>query len=66
MPTLNKAIEYNGEYWHQNENRDLLKQQLCKEKNIGLLIVWENEWLNEGEKFKEKIEEFIFNKERGA
>jgi hypothetical protein len=34
MPTLNKAIEYNGEYWHQDKSRDLLKQELCELKNI--------------------------------
>jgi hypothetical protein len=61
MPTLNKAIEYNGEYWHQDKNRDLFKQQLCKSKGIELLTIWENDWKVGNKKCKEKIMRFIFN-----
>ncbi|GAG41201.1 unnamed protein product, partial [marine sediment metagenome] len=62
IPTLDKAIEYNGEYWHQDKSRDLLKQELCKLKNISLLIIWNKEWKISGEKCKNKIKKFIFNK----
>jgi hypothetical protein len=62
MPTINKAIEYNGEYWHQNESRDMLKQELCESKGIGLLIIWDRKWKISGEKCKNKIKKFIFNK----
>jgi hypothetical protein len=61
MPTLDKAIEYNGEYWHQDETRDLLKQQLCKEKDINLLTIWDKEWRTNSEKCKSKIMGFVFN-----
>ena len=61
IPVLNKAIEYNGEYWHQNKNKDLLKQELCKLKNIELLTVWENDWKKEKNICENKIKEFIFN-----
>jgi uncharacterized CHY-type Zn-finger protein len=40
MPTLNKAIEYNGEYWHQDKSRDLLKQELCELKNIVMKFLF--------------------------
>ena len=69
MPILNKAIEYNGEYWHQNkdvEARDLLKQQLCKEKGINLLTIWDNEWMVNNKRCKEKITGFIFNSKAKA
>jgi hypothetical protein len=68
MPTISKAIEYNGEYWHKDKNveaRDLLKQQLCKSKNIDLLTIWENEWKNNGKKCENKIMKFVFSSERG-
>jgi len=61
MPSLNKAIEYNGEYWHQDKDRDLLKQQLCKSKSIDLLTIWDKEWLNDKKKCKSKIVNFIEN-----
>jgi len=63
MPDLNKAIEYNGEYWHKEKkgkiNNDVLKQQLCKEKGIYLLTIWDKEWLSNNERCKNKIKEFI-------
>jgi len=62
MPALNKAIEYNGEYWHQDENKDLFKQKLCKSKMIDLLTIWDKKWLNENKKCKNKIKKFIFNR----
>lgn len=61
MPDFNKAIECNGEYWHQNKNRDLLKQKLCKSNNIGLLVIWEDEWKEKRNFCENKIKEFIFN-----
>jgi DNA-directed RNA polymerase subunit RPC12/RpoP len=60
MPTINKAIEYNGEYWHQDKSRDLLKQQLCKSKEIDLMTIWDKEWFNDSRKCKEKIMKFMF------
>jgi hypothetical protein len=63
MPTFNKAVEYNGEYWHQDETRDLLKQQLCKLKGIDLLTIWDKEWKTDKNVCKSKIKKFVFNKE---
>jgi hypothetical protein len=48
LPHLNKAIEYNGEYWHSLENVkiiDEIKKEQCKIKNIDLLIIQESDWV---------------------
>lgn len=60
IPELKIAFEYNGEHWHQiheertpgyHEN----KRQLCKDKGIRLVEVWEKEWKKNKEKIKEEI-----------
>jgi hypothetical protein len=64
MPDFNKAIEYNGEYWHKSKdtkNRDLLRRELCKSKNIDLLTIWEKEWRINNKECKSKIMDFIFD-----
>jgi len=64
IPEFNRAIEYNGEYWHNSEERkncDDIKRQLCELGNIGLLTVWENEWKTQTRICKNKIKEFIFD-----
>jgi hypothetical protein len=61
MPDLNKAVEYNGEYWHKDKiNNDLLKQKLCELKGIDLLTIWDKEWKINNEKCKNKITKFLF------
>ncbi|MDE2425704.1 MAG: hypothetical protein KGO96_07340 [Elusimicrobia bacterium] len=58
IPSLNKAIEFDGTYWHSQKNlnyrpeRDLFKNQQCKESGIDLLRIKE-------EDYKEN-KEFIF------
>lgn len=47
LPDINKAIEYNGTYWHSGRYqkiKDKIKQDKCKELGIDLLIVDENLW----------------------
>ena len=49
LPELNKAIEYNGVYWHSMpiaKKRDLEKIKQCKEKGISLLVIKEEDWCN--------------------
>ena len=60
MPEINKAVEYNGEYWHSLENvknLDVIKKEQCKMKNIDLLVIQENDWIKN--KNWEVIDDFV-------
>jgi hypothetical protein len=50
LPEFNLAIEYNGLYWHSEEYKDknyhLNKSIACESKNIRLIHIFEDEWLN--------------------
>jgi hypothetical protein len=49
IPSLRKAIEFNGEYWHSSgysKWKDLQKRQQCEEKGIDLLVIEEEQWYN--------------------
>jgi len=51
FPDHKIAIEFNGLYWHSEElNKDknyhLMKTELCEEKGIQLLHIFENEWVH--------------------
>ena len=64
LPDLSKAIECNGVYWHSSEHRqelDAIKCQLCKDKNINLLVITDNEWSKNVGKCKYEINSFINN-----
>ncbi|KKN40509.1 hypothetical protein LCGC14_0732620, partial [marine sediment metagenome] len=61
---LDKAIECNGIYWHKDEKTqklDAIKRQLCKDKNISLLVITDREWNKNIERCKSKIVSFIMN-----
>ena len=61
IPSLNLAIEFNGGYWHSEKFKDknyhICKYNLCKDKGIRLVSIWEWEILKD----KTKIENFIKN-----
>ena len=62
FPTLNKAIECNGTYWHSKSvvvQRDKLKENLCKNKNIDLLVIHEDLWYNFNELQRSIIYKFL-------
>jgi ribosomal protein S27E len=62
IPKLNKAIEFNGIYWHSKENtkiKDKIKIDICKEKNIKLLVINEKDWLVDKQKNLNIIRDFI-------
>ena len=62
FPQFNKAIEYNGEYWHLKEsavNRDKIKRKICDRLNIDLLTIWESNWINNRKECKNKIKDFL-------
>jgi hypothetical protein len=60
IPEKELAIEFNGLYWHSNnilndKNYHLKKTKLCEEKNVHLIHIFEDEWLNK----KDKIKSFL-------
>jgi len=62
VPERNKAIEFNGEYWHllpEAIKRDEKKKQQCSEKEIELLVVWYNEWMENKELVIERCLAFL-------
>lgn len=62
IPELNKAIEFNGEYWHDSaysKYKDNQKQIQCQEKNIDLLVINYQNWINNKEKEKDHLKGFI-------
>jgi hypothetical protein len=62
IPNLNIAFEYNGIYWHsakfKNYNYHKWKYEKCKEQNIQLIQIFENEWIFK----KEIVKSIIKNK----
>src|SRR6266403_127157 len=62
IPTHNLAIEFNGVYWHseiyKSEKYHLNKSLLCKEKNINLLHIFEDDWIHK----KDIVKSIILNK----
>lgn len=56
IPNKNFAIEFNGLYWHSEqvagkdaENKHLIKWNECKNKNVQLIQIFEDEWTNKKE-----------------
>lgn len=51
IPEKRVAIEFNGTYWHNDENKPINyhfeKSQKCEKKGIRLIHIWEYEWENE-------------------
>lgn len=60
IPSKNIAIEYDGLYWHSEAcNTDnlyhLKKTEECKKKNIQLIHIFEDEWVNKQDIAKNKL-----------
>ena len=62
LPDFNLAIECNGIFWHKEEikGKDYhqKKTNLCKDKGIQLIHIWEDWWINK----KEIVKSILFNK----
>lgn len=64
LPSLNKAIEFNGKYWHYSDKyfipgKHAKKSNLCREKGIKLLHIREDLWKKDQEKMKKVIINFL-------
>ena len=60
IPQTNIAIEYCGLYWHSesqiaDKNYHRNKWQLCQDKNIRLIQVFQDEWLHNGDLVKSRL-----------
>lgn len=59
IPSLNIAIEYCGLYWHNElfKNRDyhITKYNMCKERGIRLITIFEDEWIHKKEIVMRKL-----------
>ena len=58
LPELNLAFEFNGLYWHNELNKynnyHKEKSDLCDEKGIQLIHIWEDEWTHKQEIIQSK------------
>ena len=60
IPSKNIAIEFDGLYWHDeirthDKNQQLIKTNLCEEKGIDLIHVFEDDWRDRQEIVKSMI-----------
>ena len=59
FPDYNIAIEFNGIYWHSDKYKDkyyhINKTNECLSKNIKLIHIFEDEWINKKEIVKSMI-----------
>lgn len=72
LPSLNKAIEFNGNYWHSDEQIQKHKGisaeeyhkrkfDLCEKEGVQLAFVWEFDWNNNKNNIEKCINNFLLN-----
>jgi len=63
LPEKNLAIEFNGLYWHNEKNKGKnyhkKKRELCSNKKVRLIQIFEDEWNLKKDIVKSKIESII-------
>ena len=62
IPNLNKAIEFNGTYWHSKVHqkyKDIIKKEKCLNEGIDLLVIEEQNWIENKEQCLNNIENFL-------
>lgn len=63
IPEKKLAIEYDGLYWHneiyKDKNYHLSKTNICKEKGIQLVHIFEDEWLYKQEIIKSRLRNIL-------
>jgi hypothetical protein len=59
IPELKLAFEFNGVYWHnelyKDKNYHLEKTELCEEKGISLIHIYEDDWMYKSDIVKSMI-----------
>lgn len=64
LPDIKLAIEFDGLYWHSDKfldkNYHLRKTKECEEKEIHLIHIFEDEWINKKDIVKNKIIKLIY------
>lgn len=71
LPELNKAIEFNGSYYHTDERvkergwnsveeYHIMKTIYCKAKGIDLIHIFEDKWIDNKDKELSKIKEHLW------
>ena len=64
IPELNKAIEFNGVYWHSRfSDNDGIKIRACEDKGISLMVIWDTDWADNTDMVKMDILQFLHNTE---
>ncbi|MDE5889115.1 MAG: hypothetical protein K2H20_03750, partial [Bacilli bacterium] len=69
IPDKQVAIEFDGLFWHNEYNQSdknyhLTKTNLCKEKGIRLIHIFEDEWIYKQEIVKSRLKSILGIKER--
>ena len=63
IPSKNIAIEFNGLYWHSEDKRDkyyhLMKTELCEQKGVHLIQIFEDEYYNSKDIVLSKIKHIL-------
>jgi DNA-directed RNA polymerase subunit RPC12/RpoP len=70
LPELGLGIEINGNYWHSDQviskrfgisaqQYHQLKSKQARQAKTTLAFVWEDEWRNDGDRTKKKLENFL-------
>lgn len=66
---LKVAIEYCGLYWHSTEQERIdyyyhaRKWNLCRQKGIRLVTIFEDEWLNDRDECIKRLKQILLSKE---
>jgi hypothetical protein len=56
IPSKKIAIEFNGVYWHrEQEEKHYEKYKICRDKGIRLIQIFEDDWIHNQDLIKRKI-----------
>lgn len=65
IPSLSLGVEFNGEYWHDEElfpevaERHRRKQAVCDEKGVKLVVVWESAWNDRQDEVETQLRKIV-------